>query len=55
MESEKYRAVKGRKSMRKERKSNLELLRITAMLLIVANHYAGWIVPAFAAERISVN
>ena len=41
--------------MRKERKSNLELLRITAMLLIVASHYAGWVVPAFAAERISVN
>lgn len=41
--------------MRKERKSNLELLRIKAMLLIVASHYAGWIVPAFTAEKISVN
>lgn len=37
------------------RKSNFELLRIVAMLLIVASHYAGWIQPQFSVETVTFN
>lgn len=37
------------------RKSNFELLRIVAMLLIVTSHYAGWIQPQFSVETVTFN
>lgn len=41
--------------MKKIRESNIEILRIIAMLLIIASHYSGWIMPEFSTEVISFN
>lgn len=41
--------------MKKIRESNIEILRIIAMLLIIASHYSGWIMPEFPTEAISFN
>lgn len=41
--------------MLRERKSSFELLRIVAMVMIVASHYGGWIVPQFTIEAVSLN
>lgn len=41
--------------MPKERQSNFEFLRIIAMILIVASHYAGYIQPEFLTGTVTFN